>query len=158
MRATIQNYLEAAKARREEEGNDKGFSLVELIVVIVVIGILIAVAFPIFGAVQQNAKIGALESAAAEGATVAASEWRSEHAVAALDAASSLAAITASTQLATTRRRPRLTDLTTSRRAVATGANDPAGRGWLRGDPAPAASRRPSSRWGRRVERRPQRN
>lgn len=74
MRATIKNYIEAIKARREDEDREGGFSLVELIVVVVVIGILIAVAFPIFGAVQHNAAVGSLNSAAAEGATVAASE------------------------------------------------------------------------------------
>jgi type IV pilus assembly protein PilA len=75
MRTFIKNYIDAKKRQKLEETGEEGFSLVELIVVIVVIGILIAVAFPIFGAVQQNAKVGALNSAAAEGATVAASEY-----------------------------------------------------------------------------------
>ena len=74
MRATIKNYLEAVQARGDEEDREAGFSLVGLIVVVVVIGVLIAVAFPIFGAVQHNVAVGALNSAAAEGATVAASE------------------------------------------------------------------------------------
>ena len=71
MRATIQNYLEAAKARREETG-EKGFSLIELIVVVAILGILVAIAIPVFTGIQENARKGALDSAAASGATVAA--------------------------------------------------------------------------------------
>ena len=36
--------------------NKKGFSLVELMIVVVIMGILIAVAIPLYGAIQDNAK------------------------------------------------------------------------------------------------------
>ncbi|MFH8252512.1 prepilin-type N-terminal cleavage/methylation domain-containing protein [Microbacterium sp. B2969] len=73
MRATIQNHLEAAKARREEN-NEKGFSLIELIVVVVILGVLAAIAIPIFLGVQQQAKDNSLKSIAGSAAAAVAAD------------------------------------------------------------------------------------
>ncbi|MEV4688017.1 type II secretion system protein [Microbacterium sp. LWH3-1.2] len=73
MRATIKNYIDAAKRRREEEG-EEGFSLIELIIVVVILGILVAIAIPVFASIQGNAEDNALRAAAANGATAGASE------------------------------------------------------------------------------------
>jgi prepilin-type N-terminal cleavage/methylation domain-containing protein len=77
MRAFIKNYLEAEKARREEEG-EKGFSLVELIIVVVILGILVAIAIPIFLGLQDTAQKNALATVAANGATAVAAQIASE--------------------------------------------------------------------------------
>lgn len=72
MRSFVRNYIQAEKARREESG-EAGFSLIELIVVVVILGILAAIAIPIFMNLQAEAETNALKTAAANGATQAAS-------------------------------------------------------------------------------------
>ncbi|MGK3953193.1 type II secretion system protein [Microbacterium sp. I2] len=77
MRSFVRNYIQAEKARREESG-EAGFSLIELIVVVVILGILAAVAIPIFLGLQGQAEQSAQDSVAANAASQAAAEFANE--------------------------------------------------------------------------------
>ncbi|WP_082484758.1 type II secretion system protein [Microbacterium sp. Leaf151] len=53
----------------KHRNGEKGFSLVELIVVVAILGILVVIAIPVFGAIQETARHNTVKTAAANAAT-----------------------------------------------------------------------------------------
>ncbi|HEY3407257.1 MAG TPA: type II secretion system protein [Propionicimonas sp.] len=69
MTHVITRLARQLRTRREE--GDSGFSLIELIVVVAILGVLVAIAIPVFGNIQGTARLNAVKAVAANGATQA---------------------------------------------------------------------------------------
>ena len=69
MMQVISRLVVRMRNRRDEA--EGGFSLIELIVVVAILGVLVAIAIPVFGNIQGSARLNATKAVAANGATQA---------------------------------------------------------------------------------------
>jgi type IV pilus assembly protein PilA len=64
---TLQRVL--ARLNRQKADRERGFSLIELIIVVVIIGVLVGIAIPIYNNIQDTAKKNAVSAIAANAAS-----------------------------------------------------------------------------------------
>lgn len=69
----FQRALASLNSKKDQD-SEKGFSLIELIVVVAILGILVAIAIPVFNGLQDRALENSVESAASNAATQVSSQ------------------------------------------------------------------------------------
>lgn len=71
----VENIQRAlASLNKKKDASEKGFSLIELIVVVAILGILVAIAIPVYNGLQDRAQENAIATIAANAATQAAAD------------------------------------------------------------------------------------
>ena len=69
MKQVLARLVDRMRNRRDE--GEGGFSLIELIVVVAILGVLVAIAIQVFGNIQSTAQVNATKAVAANAATQA---------------------------------------------------------------------------------------